>query len=138
MLSERELAARVDINWERYVKVCNIEASMRPRHRQDADPPGGRPLPRAALRERSGVEAASTRSATKVAALTDRLVMRSTASSTRSTRRTGRPASRTRRGVRRIGHPGAGALRKVADELETVVADDLWPLPKYRELLFQY
>ena len=26
----------------------------------------------------------------------------------------------------------------VADELETVVADDLWPLPKYRELLFQY
>ena len=27
MLSERELAARVDINWERYVKVQNIEAS---------------------------------------------------------------------------------------------------------------
>jgi glutamine synthetase type III len=26
----------------------------------------------------------------------------------------------------------------VADELETVVSDDLWPLPKYRELLFQY
>jgi thymidylate kinase len=26
----------------------------------------------------------------------------------------------------------------VVDELETVVADDLWPLPKYRELLFQY
>ena len=27
VLSERELAARVDINWERYVKVQNIEAS---------------------------------------------------------------------------------------------------------------
>jgi glutamine synthetase type III len=26
----------------------------------------------------------------------------------------------------------------VVDELETLVADDLWPLPKYRELLFQY
>jgi glutamine synthetase type III len=26
----------------------------------------------------------------------------------------------------------------VADELETLVADELWPLPKYRELLFQY
>jgi glutamine synthetase type III len=26
----------------------------------------------------------------------------------------------------------------VADELETVVSDDLWPLPKYRELLFAY
>ena len=34
--------------------------------------------------------------------------------------------------------PAQDVLRTVADELETVVADDLWPLPKYRELLFQY
>ena len=34
--------------------------------------------------------------------------------------------------------PAQEALRAVADELETLVADDLWPLPKYRELLFQY
>jgi glutamine synthetase len=34
--------------------------------------------------------------------------------------------------------PAQAALRKVVDELETLVADDLWPLPKYRELLFQY
>jgi glutamine synthetase len=34
--------------------------------------------------------------------------------------------------------PAQNALRDVADELETLVADDLWPLPKYRELLFQY
>ena len=27
VLSERELASRVEINWERYVKVSNIEAS---------------------------------------------------------------------------------------------------------------
>jgi glutamine synthetase len=30
------------------------------------------------------------------------------------------------------------AVRAVADELEGIVADDLWPLPKYREMLFQY
>jgi len=29
-------------------------------------------------------------------------------------------------------------VREAADKLEKVVADDLWPLPKYRELLFQY
>ncbi len=29
-------------------------------------------------------------------------------------------------------------LRVIVDELETLVADDLWPMPKYRELLFQY
>ena len=34
--------------------------------------------------------------------------------------------------------PAQNALREVVDELETLVADDLWPMPKYRELLFQY
>ena len=34
--------------------------------------------------------------------------------------------------------PAQASLRAAADELETMVADDLWPLPKYRELLFQY
>jgi glutamine synthetase len=34
--------------------------------------------------------------------------------------------------------PAQDALRATADELETLVADELWPLPKYRELLFQY
>jgi glutamine synthetase len=28
------------------------------------------------------------------------------------------------------------AVRSVADRLERVVADDLWPLPKYSEMLF--
>jgi glutamine synthetase len=27
-------------------------------------------------------------------------------------------------------------VRVEVDQLETVVADELWPLPKYRELLF--
>ena len=34
--------------------------------------------------------------------------------------------------------PAQNDVRAVADELETLVSDDLWPLPKYRELLFQY
>jgi glutamine synthetase len=34
--------------------------------------------------------------------------------------------------------PAQAAVRAVADELETLVSDELWPLPKYRELLFQY
>jgi glutamine synthetase len=32
--------------------------------------------------------------------------------------------------------PAMLELRKVADRLETMVADDLWPLPTYREMLF--
>jgi glutamine synthetase len=28
------------------------------------------------------------------------------------------------------------AVRKVSDTLETLVSDDLWPLPTYQEMLF--
>ncbi len=31
---------------------------------------------------------------------------------------------------------GLTALRKPADKLETIIADDIWPLPTYREMLF--
>jgi glutamine synthetase len=32
--------------------------------------------------------------------------------------------------------PAMAELRKFGDKLETIVADDLWPLPTYREMLF--
>jgi glutamine synthetase len=32
--------------------------------------------------------------------------------------------------------PAMGAVRAAADELETLVADDLWPLVSYQEMLF--
>ena len=32
--------------------------------------------------------------------------------------------------------PLAVALREACDEAEKLVADELWPLPKYREMLF--
>jgi glutamine synthetase len=32
--------------------------------------------------------------------------------------------------------PAIENVRALADKLERVVADDLWPLPKYSEILF--
>ena len=32
--------------------------------------------------------------------------------------------------------PAMDGVREVADRLEKLVADDLWPLPKYSEMLF--
>ncbi len=32
--------------------------------------------------------------------------------------------------------PAMAGVRAVADKLEKVVADDLWPMPKYSEMLF--
>ena len=32
--------------------------------------------------------------------------------------------------------PAMNEVRRLGDKLETMVADDLWPLPTYREMLF--
>jgi glutamine synthetase len=32
--------------------------------------------------------------------------------------------------------PAMAEVRRIADTLERTVADDLWPLPKYSEILF--
>jgi glutamine synthetase len=34
--------------------------------------------------------------------------------------------------------PAMAAVRTVADELENLVDDARWPLPKYREMLFMF
>ena len=51
-----------------------------------------------------------------------------------------RPAFHQQARVLATARPtGAGAMaavRETADRLEKVVADDLWPLPKYSEILF--
>jgi glutamine synthetase len=38
--------------------------------------------------------------------------------------------------MRDVVIPAMAATRQVADRLERIVADDLWPLPKYEEMLF--
>ncbi len=137
VLSERELVSRADIYWERYVKVQNIEASTA------LDIAKTMILP-AAVTYLGRLTAAGASAGIKhltetVAGHTDTLIERI-------------------HGLERAQHeaheapsvpeearvfvdtviPAQDALREIADTLETIVADDLWPLPKYRELLFQY
>ena len=138
MLSERELASRVEINWERYVKVQDIEASCA------VDIASTMILP-AAVRYLGQLAAAplvardQRASASRSPAWPTRSSTPSRRSSTPSTRPTRPGPSRPRRrAFVTTVIPAQDALREVADELETLVADDLWPLPKYRELLFQY
>ena len=44
--------------------------------------------------------------------------------------------SRLGRRVQGTVMPAMQAVRDVADQLEKIVPDDLWPLPKYAEILF--
>jgi glutamine synthetase len=137
VLSERELASRVEISWERYVKIQDIEANCA------ADIATTMILPAAVRYLGQLGQAPSSRGATamceRISALTDSLVdaVGALQHAQHEAHEAGSVQAEARAFVT-IVIPAQEALRGVADELETLVADDLWPLPKYRELLFQY
>ncbi len=137
VLSERELHARVGINWERYVKVQSIEASCA------LDIAKTMILP-AAVRylgelARAGSSKGVAAVADAVSSLADDLVdaIHALEHAQHEAHEAGSVEVEARAYVDTV-IPAQNALRAVADELETLVADELWPLPKYRELLFQY
>jgi len=138
VLSERELAARVEINWERYVKVQNIEANC------TLDMATTMILPAAAryLGELAGPSARSkgvAAVADRVAVLVDGLVdaIHALEAAQHAAHGAGSVQAEAKAFCVKV-IPAQNDVRAVADELETLVSDDLWPLPKYRELLFQY
>jgi len=137
VLSERELTARADIIWERYVKVGNIEANA------SLDIAKTMIVP--AVARYLGVLGAAGASkgiatvASKISELADVLVdaIHELEHAQHGAHEAGSvPAEAA--AFKDSVIPAQNALRAVVDELETLVADDLWPMPKYRELLFQY
>ncbi len=137
VLSERELAARTEILWERYVKVQNIEALCA------LDIAKTMILPATVTYLGRLGAAGSSRGvahvAEVVAGLADQLVdaIHALEHAQHGAHEAGSVQEEARAYCDDV-IPAQNALRVVADELETLVADDLWPLPKYRELLFQY
>ena len=138
VLSDRELSARVDIAWERYVKVGSIEASAAlDIARTMIMPATVRYL--AQVYSVGAVSTAAEALCSKIAGLTDQLGAAITAleDAQHEAHEATSVHDEAKAYVEKV-IPAQNTLREVADELETVVADDLWPLPKYRELLFQY
>ena len=137
VLSERELASRVEIAWERYVKVSNIEASCA------LDMAKTMILPAAVTYLGELVAAGPSKGVVyvtdTVAALTDKLVdaIHALEHAQHAAHEAGSVHAEAKAFKEKV-IPAQESLRAVADELETLVADELWPLPKYRELLFQY
>ena len=137
VLTERELESRSEIFWERYVKVGNIEANCA------LDIARTMILPAAVRYLGELGEAGTSRGVAtvkdRVAGLVDGLV--DAMAGLEAAQHKAHKATDVKAEARVVVDaviPAQAALRTVADELETVVSDDLWPLPKYRELLFQY
>jgi glutamine synthetase len=138
VLSERELEARAEINWERYVKVQNIEANLTVEMAKTMI------LPAAAsyigeISVAASVSKGVKKVSDKLAALADKLVEATEAleKAQHAAHDAGSLHAEAKSFKEKV-IPAQDAVREIADELETLVSDEIWPLPKYRELLFQY
>ncbi|HEX9044731.1 MAG TPA: glutamine synthetase III [Candidatus Limnocylindrales bacterium] len=137
VLSERELAARADIAWEHYVKVSNIEASCALDIARTMIMPAA--LRYLGVLAGAGASRGAHEMCERVAGMTDQLA--DAISGLEAAQQAAHSAGSVEAEARSFAGsviPAQARLRDAADALETLVADDLWPLPKYRELLFQY
>jgi glutamine synthetase len=140
--SERELRSRYAILCENYVKTVNIEARLMSMMAKTMILP-------AALRYQG--EVASAVNATKAAGADNGVQVELLKSLTatisdfqKATASLDRALSHHADGdvhahatyFRDSILPAMAEVRSLGDKLETIVADDLWPLPTYREMLF--
>jgi len=135
VLSERELQARYEVFVEQYVAKVNIEAETTfSMAKTMLLPAAVRYLGELGVAGSSkGIETIRA----EVAGLVDELVTRIAALETANT---SHPhvddALDHAKYVKETVVPAMSAVREVADQLEHVVPDGLWPLPKYSEILF--
>ncbi len=145
--NEAELKSNYTVMVENYCKTLNIEALL------TSDIARTMILP-AAIRYQADVAGAlaQTRAAgAQPSASQERLladvverVSRLKTSIDDLDARRGRPDAESHDELKRARYyrdeviPAISAVRNVADELETIVDDRYWPLPKYREMLFVY
>ncbi len=132
VLSERELESRYEVWIEQYIVNANIEA-------ETAHDIAKTMIMPATLRYLAAIDAAQV-AATGIGGQTKELVV-----ALASTINQLETANAYPDGVEGLDLAvyardnqiaAMAAVREVADKLEKVVADDLWPLPKYSEILF--
>ena len=140
VLSKREFASRNEIYTEKYVADITTEAASCLEIAKTMILPAayryqGELASTAAALVAAG-KTSDTRSLDKVSALVsdleDRVAALEEAVSSEASGSVVKEALHARNEI----FPAALAVREVADALEEIVADDLWPLPTYQEMLF--
>jgi glutamine synthetase len=132
VLSERELDSRFEVFSEQYAVKLNIECETAAEMARTMILPAAvRHLTR--LRD-SGVEALVTEFEPIVGELHEAIVRLEEVN--KAENQVDDPPIAWAKYMRDKGIPAMTAVRDVADRLEKLVSDDLWPLPKYSEMLF--
>jgi glutamine synthetase len=134
VLSEREVEARFEVMAEQYATKLNIEAeTLADMARTMVLPAGLRQL---ALAEQAGVSAVADETRSAVDELVDAIHELEKANSQESHEPHEGDVMDHATYMRDAVLPPMAAVREASDKLERMVADDLWPLPRYSEMLF--
>jgi glutamine synthetase len=130
VLSERELESRFEVSVEQYSTKLNIEA-------ETAASIARTMLLPAAVRHLGELRAAGHEGLIgETAGLVDEFVTAIGALEEKNARHPAEEGLEHAKWMRDNVIPAMEATREIADKLERIVADDLWPLPKYSEMLF--
>jgi glutamine synthetase len=132
VLSERELESRYEVFLEQYVTKLNIEAETAASiARTMLVPAAARYI---ALLVSAQIPELASEIESELSALID--AIRALESANLAENQPHDDALRHGEYMRDTTIPAMAAVRESADKLEKLVADDLWPLPKYSEILF--
>jgi glutamine synthetase len=132
VLNERELESRFEVSAEQYVSKLNIEAETAASIARTLILP-------AAVRYLNELKATGLESlAGEVVPVVEQFqaAIQKLEQVNRDHPEEGTPVLDYAAYMRDQVIPAMDATREIADQLETLVADDLWPLPKYEEMLF--
>ncbi len=141
VLSEREMNARFEINFETYVKTINVEAQVMVLLADRYILPAALEFQTDVALAVSAVKDAgcSVRESKKLLDKVSKLVDDLRVGSEKLAKALEGHASSTEKHAKHMRDavvPAMVALREVGDQLEVVMPHDLWPLPTYREMLF--
>jgi glutamine synthetase len=130
VLTERELESRFEVFVEQYATKLNIEAETAASIARTMILP-------AAVRHLTELKASGvTALAEEVEPLVEDLFAKITALEKANDHNGPEGGLKHAKYMRDVVVPAMNDVRAVADRLERIVADDLWPLPKYSEMLF--
>jgi glutamine synthetase len=136
VLSERELHSRYEVSLEQYITTINIEAETAASiARTMLLPASVRWLETLQRVSSPGVSRLAEESAGLIDEFVDAIFALETANRDHPEDEFEDVLGGARY-VQTVVTPAMGATRAVADKLERIVPDDLWPLPKYSEILF--
>ncbi len=139
VLSEREVLSRMDVKLEQYVMAIKVEAALTAGIARTMIYPAAARYQSELAEAAANLKAAGVRANNavlqRVTDLTDCLE-ESVTELEDAMDHSGGDLLAEAAHLRDVVVPAMSQVRSYADELEGIVADDLWPLPTYQEMLF--